>query len=81
MLKTTLNAAVLAAMSALAPTLAHATLLDTTKTTAFDVNNVITDTLAGQRAGTDGSTSTTANTNMDTGKKATVALFDKNKGV
>ncbi|MFS2082030.1 PEP-CTERM sorting domain-containing protein [Telluria sp. Tellsp131] len=81
MLKTTLNAAVLAAMSALVPTLAHATLLDTTKTTAFDVNNVITDTLGGQKAGTDGSTSIKANTNMDTDKKATVALFDKSKGV
>ncbi len=75
MLKTTLNAAVLAAVSAMVPTLAHATLLDTTATTAFNVSNAVTDKLGG------GSTSGTANTNMDSQHKATVALFDKSKGV
>ena len=48
MLKTSLNVAVLAALSALAavPTLAHATLVKTTATTSFDVSNSVTDTLA-----------------------------------
>jgi hypothetical protein len=83
MLKTTLNAAVLAAMSALsfAPTFAHATVLTTTATTAFDVSSSVTDTLGGGLTASNGSTSGTPNTNMDTQKTATVALFDKSKGV
>ncbi|PQO99975.1 PEP-CTERM sorting domain-containing protein [Massilia phosphatilytica] len=84
MLKTTLNAAVLAAVStlALAPTFAHASVLSTTTaTTAFNVSNSVSDTLGGKQASSDGSTSGTANTNMDTPKTATVAQFDKSKGV
>ncbi|WP_371766756.1 PEP-CTERM sorting domain-containing protein [Massilia sp.] len=81
MLKTTLNAAVLAAMSALVPTLAHATLLETTKTTTFDVSNTVTDTLAGGKTSSDGASSGKVNTNMDALKTAAVAQFDKSKGV
>jgi hypothetical protein len=84
MLKTTLNAAVLAAVSALAlaPTFAHASVLTlTTDKVAFDVSNSISDTLGGKTTGSNGSTSSTANTNMDTESKAAVARFDKSKGV
>lgn len=81
MLKTTLNVAVLAVVSAMVPTIAHATLLDTTKTVSFDVNNTASDTLGARTASTNGSTSSTANTNMDSQSKAAIALFDKNKGV
>jgi len=81
MLKTTLHAAVLAAVSAMVPTLAHATLLDTTKTITFNVSNTVTDTLGGTTASSDGKTSGVANTNMDTLKTAAVAQFDKSKGV
>ncbi|MCS0630359.1 PEP-CTERM sorting domain-containing protein [Telluria mixta] len=84
MLKTTLNAAVLAAVSAiaLAPTFAHASVLTlTTDKVAFDVNNSVSDTLGARTASTNGSTSGTANTNMDAQQKAAVALFDKSKGV
>ncbi len=81
MLKTTLNAAVLAAVSTMVPTLAHATLMDTTKTITFDVSNTATDTLVGLKSTSDGPSFSTANTNMDTLHKATVAQFDKSKGV
>ena len=82
--KTTLNAAVLAAVSALAlaPTFAHASVLTlTTDKVAFDVSNSISDTLGGKTTSSNGSTSSTANTNMDTQSKAAVAQFDKSKGV
>lgn len=84
MLKTTLNAAVLAAVSAmaLAPTFAQASVLSTTTaTTTFSVTNSVSDTLAGKQSSSDVATSGTPNTNMDTQQKATVALFDKSKGV
>jgi hypothetical protein len=81
MLKTTLHAAVLAAVSAMVPTLAHATLLDTTNKTTFNVSNTVTDTLGGKTTGSDGSNSSVANTNMDTSKTAAIAQFDKSKGV
>jgi hypothetical protein len=75
--------AVLAALAVLAtmPTLAHATLVTTTAATAFDVSNTVTDTLGGKTATSDGGQSGTANTNMDTQKKATIAQFDKSLGV
>jgi hypothetical protein len=68
MLKTSLNVTVLAALSALAtvPTLAHATLVTTTATTSFDVGTSVTDTLGAKSAASDGKTSGTADTNMDT---------------
>jgi len=80
MLKTSLNVAVLAALSALAtvPTLAHATLVTTTATTSFDVSNSVTDTLGGKSSASDGKTSGTANTSMGT---AQVAKFDSSVGV
>ena len=80
MLKTSLNVAVLAALSALAtvPTLAHATLVTTTATTSFDVSNAVTDTLGGKSTVSDGKTSGTANTSMGT---AQVAKFDSSAGV
>jgi len=80
MLKTSLNVAVLAALSALAtvPTLAHATLVTTTATTSFDVSNSVTDTLGGKSAASDGKTNGTANTSMQT---ALVAKFDSSVGV
>lgn len=83
MLKSSVHKAVLTALSALAvmPTLAHATLVTTTSTTAFDVSNSVSDTLAGKTATSDGGKTGTANTNMDTQKKATVAQFDKSLGV
>lgn len=83
MLKTSLNVAVLAALSALAtvPTLAHATLVTTTAKTSFDVSNSVTDTLGGKLAASDGKTSGTANTNMDTLQTAKVAKFDSSLGV
>jgi hypothetical protein len=84
MLKTTLNAAVLAAVSAMTvvPTFAHASVLTlTTDTVGFDVSNVVTDTLAAKTASSTGNTVGTANTNMDIDKKAAVAKFDKSKGV
>lgn len=81
MLKTTLNAAVLAAVSAMVPTLAHATLMDTTKSITFDVSNTATDTLGGRQSTSTDPSYSTANTNMDTQHKATVAQFDKSKGV
>jgi hypothetical protein len=83
MLKPTVRNAVLAALSALAvmPTLAHATLVATTSTTAFDVSNSVSDTLAGKTTTSDGARTGTANTNMDTQKKATIAQFDKSLGV
>jgi hypothetical protein len=83
MLKPTVRNAVLAALSALAvvPTLAHATLVTTTSTTAFDVSNSVSDTLAGKTTTSDGAKTGTANTNMDTQKKATIAQFDKSLGV
>ena len=83
MLKSSLNVAVLAALSALAavPTLAHATLVKTTATTSFDVSNSVTDTLAGKSTASDGNTSGTANTNMDTLQTAKVAKFDSSLGV
>ena len=84
MLKTTLNAAVLAAVSAMAviPTFAHASVLTlTTSTVGFDVSNSVSDTLGARTASSNGSTSGTANTNMDSGQTAAVALFDKSKGV
>ncbi len=84
MLKTTLNAAVLAALGALAlaPALAHASVLNyTTNTVGFDVSNTVSDTLGGKTATSNGSTLGTANTNMDKDKKAAVAQFDKSKGV
>lgn len=80
MLKTSLNVAVLAALSALAtvPTLAHATLVTTTATTSFNVSNAVTDTLGGKSTASDGKTSGTANTSMGT---AQVAKFDSSAGV
>jgi hypothetical protein len=83
MLKNSLNVAVLAALSALAavPTLAHATLVTTTATTAFDVSNVVTDTLGGKQTASDGKSGGTPNTNMDTLQKAKVARFDSSLGV
>lgn len=83
MLKTSLNVAVLAALSALAtvPTLAHATLVTTTATTSFDVSNAVTDTLGGKSTASDGKTNGTANTNMDTLQTAKVAKFDSSVGV
>ena len=75
--------AVLAALAALAvmPTLAHATLVTTTSKTAFDVSNSVSDTLGAKATASDGAHSSTANTNMDTQKKATIAQFDKTLGV
>jgi len=83
MLKTTLNAAVMAALGAmLVPTFAHASVLTlTTDKVAFDVSNSVSDTLGGKLSSSNGSTSGAANTNMDTQQKAAVALFDKSKGV
>jgi len=83
MLKTSLNVAVLATLSALAaaPTLAHATLVKTTATTSFDVSNSVTDTLGGKSTASDGKTSGTTNTNMDTLQAAKVARFDSSLGV
>ncbi|MBW8900842.1 MAG: PEP-CTERM sorting domain-containing protein [Massilia sp.] len=83
MLKTSLNVAVIAALSALAavPTLAHATLVKTTATTSFDVSNAVTDTLGGKSTASNGKSSGTANTNMDTLHTATVAKFDSSLGV
>lgn len=83
MLKTSLNVAVIAALSALAavPTLAHATLVTTTATTSFNVSNTVTDTLGGKSAASDGKTSGTTNTNMDTLQTAKVAKFDSSLGV
>jgi hypothetical protein len=80
MLKTSLNVAVLAALSALAtaPSLAHATLVTTTATTNFDVSNAVTDTLAGKSTASDGMTSGATNTSMQT---AQVAEFDSSVGV
>jgi hypothetical protein len=83
MFKTSLNLAVLAALSALGtvPTLAHATLVTTTATTSFDVSNTVSDTLGGQKSTSDGKSGGTLNTNMDTSKTAKVAQFDSSLGV
>jgi hypothetical protein len=81
MLKTTLNAAVLAAVSAmaLAPTFAQAAVLSTTTaTTTFSVSNSVSDTLGGKLASSDGAKIGTANTSMGT---TAIAQFDKSKGV
>lgn len=83
MQKPSVHKAVLATLAALAvmPTLAHATLVTTTSKTAFDVSNSVSDTLVAKATASDGAHSGTANTNMDTQKKATIAQFDKTLGV
>jgi hypothetical protein len=83
MLKSSLNVAVLAALSALAgvPTLAHATLVTTTASTSFDVSNSVSDTLGGKQSTSDGGTSGAPNTNMDAAQTAKVAKFDGSQGV
>jgi hypothetical protein len=83
MLKTSLNVAVLAALSTLAavPTLAHATLVTTTASTGFNVSNSVSDTLGGKLPTSDGSTSGAPNTNMDAAQTAKVAKFDSSQGV
>jgi hypothetical protein len=83
MLKQSMHKAVLAALGAIAvmPSLAHATLVTATSSTSFAVSNTVTDTLAGKTATSDGAHSGTANTNMDTQGKATIARFDKSVGV